>query len=376
MRKILIYSGSGIPFRKGKPHSIISEDIDGFLNALKKEDENIEFHIPLKKESDCPSYYSWFNMKKPVEDWDFSEFDEIIVTGSNLGLFGGTLDPSAVGFINGLKTFTGTGSIFFTDTTLPTFSVISKLHERIHIKEKAHGLKCTVSIDDYLGEEDFKKALEFEKSIDKCYTNFYNYDNKFTESYGEVQFVDGFRTALTARSYGDGGLFEKTFDQLIKKACYIGNYKSKRVRRMKKMGIYNQDLIEWYGKIAKEFQEARPVKIEQVVTCYKNHLAAVVIVDPEMYDLGIPHRWIQSALTKIPTFIDANIVDSIKFDFNQNFINFIKINNKAELSSKLEKLKDEEFYNKFMRLQNNELDRFIKADIKQISFKKVLHEEK
>jgi hypothetical protein len=95
-----------------------------------------------------------------------------------------------------------------------------------------------------------------------------------------------------------------------------------------------------------------------------------------MYDLGIPHRWIQSALTKIPTFIDANIVDSIKFDFNQNFINFIKINNKAELSSKLEKLKDEEFYNKFMRLQNNELDRFIKADIKQISFKKVLHEEK
>jgi hypothetical protein len=371
MRKVFVYSGSGIPFKKGKPGSIISEDIDGFLRSLMK-DQDIEFHIPLNKEEDCPDYYQWFNMKKPIEEWNLSEFDEIIVTGSNLGLFGGVLDVPTVGFIHGLKTFSGRGSLFFTDTTLPEFSIMSKLYERMFKKGKKHGgLICDLDLDKYLTEDDFKAALQFEKNIDHCYTNFYNYKNEFTKKYSEVTFTDGFRTALTARSYDDGGLFAKTHDQLIPKACYIGNYKGKRVRRLKKMGIYDTEFVDWYGKVGRDLdttEKPKAVNIDQVVPTYKNYMAAIVVIDPEMWDLGIPHRWIQSALIGVPTFIDANIAKSIKFNFNEKFLKFIQIANKRDLKSRLEKLQDEEFYTNFMKLQNAELKRFISADINEICF--------
>ena len=371
MRKVFVYSASGIPFKNGKPGSIISEDIDGFLRSLMSK-EDVEFHIPLKKEKDCPEYFQWFDMNQPVGKWDLSIYDEIIVTGSNLGLFGGVLDIPAIAFIHGLKNFNGRGSLFFTDTTLPKFSVFSKLHERMFKKGKVNGgLKCDLDLNEYLKEEDFTEALAFEDSIDHCYTNFYNYKNEFTKQYSEVTFTDGFRTALTARTYDDGGLFAKTHDQLITKACYIGNYKGKRVRRLKKMGIYDTELVSWYGKIGRDLdtdEKPKAVKIEEVIPTYKNYLAAIVVIDPEMWDLGIPHRWIQSALIGVPTFIDKNIAKSIKFDFNEKFLQFIQIGSKSDLKTRLEKLQDQEFYDKFMKLQQHELNRFINADISEISF--------
>ena len=364
MKKVLVYSASGIPFKNGKVAGIISEDLDGGLRSLMKSNE-IEVHMPARKQEDLPSHYKWFNIKTPSLDWDLSQFDEIIVTGSNLGLFGGVLSDDIVGFIHGLKTFKGTGSVFLTDTTIPKFTVISKLHDRIH-KPKPHGLKSELDIATILSEENFKAALAFEESIDKCYCAFFNTDNKFTQEYGTVEFIDSFRTALKDRDYSDRGLFGVDHDQLIQKACYIGNYKPIRVRRLKKLGIYNPDLVDYFGKVSKEFQPVQKIKIDQVVSCYKNYFAAVVVVDNEMNSLGLPHRWIQSALSNVPTILDVSLKDSIKYELPQELKDFMFFGSYRELKSTLEKLKDPKYFQKILDLQTKVINKFLKEPVENI----------
>lgn len=366
MKKLLVYSASGIPFKNGAPNSIISEDLDGGLRSLMQSEE-IEIWMSGKHEKDIPSYYKWFDIKQDPLMWDFSQFDEIMVTGSNLGLFGGTLTSDIIGVIHGLRTFKGIGSIFLTDTTIPKFNVISKLYDRIH-RPKPHGLNSDLDIETYLSKEYFKEALAFENNIDKCYCAFYNINNKFTNEYGTVEFIDSFRTSLTSREYQDNGLFETGHSQLIQKACYIGNYKPVRVRRLKKMGIYNADLIDYFGKVSREFQTVNVIKIHQVVSCYKNYLASIVVVDEEMTKLGIPHRWIQSALIGVPTLLDKAIQPSIQYTIPQELKDFIFFDSYSELNTKINQLKDVNFYNKIMDLQNSMLDQFLKEEKTNINY--------
>lgn len=366
MKKVLAYSANGMPFKNGIPTSIVSYDFDISMKELIQK-YDMEIWMPSKNAQNIPAHYKFFDLNKPIEEWDFSQFDEIIVTGASLNLFGNVLETSIVGFVRALKTFKGIGSFFLTDTTLTKFDIPSALQKRIS-SDSASKIICDINVHEHLTEDCFEAALKFENSIDKCYCTFYNTNNKLTSPYSEVLFVDLFRKQFLDRLRKENILFPPDHSELSHKACYIGNFKSNRVSRLKKMGIYNDELVEYYGKVAKGFKEASPVNVHDVNSYYRNHLAALVVVDSEMWQLGIPHRYLQSAILDVPTLMDVKIKDSIKYPIPVELSDFIFFDNYNQLKSKLEQLKDEKFYNKIVSIQNKFITQFFKEPAENISF--------
>lgn len=340
-------------FKNKKPNGIIAEDFYFAMKWLKKE-HNANIYLMHSYPEDLPDDLIGYNQLRPYNEFYFSQFDEIVISCSNLSVYGEVLANHFIGFLNGLKTFNGKCSCFFTDTTLPKCSIFSKFLHRI--TNTNSGIELYKTIENDLPLDLLNLGIDFEKNIDTCYTPFLKPSNKFTKQYSNVIGINTWCSTLLEHR---PPILEVEHSQLIPKGCYIGNYKAKRVKRLKQLGLYNdQSIVEYYGKISRDLEcleDYRIARLGELSNISSKYLAQICVCDPEMDDLGIPHRLLQSLSIGMPVLI-ANTFNDYHNWFKSPILNkfsFFKDGN--AVIKRLELLKNRDFFNEIIRLQQEEL---------------------
>jgi hypothetical protein len=320
-KKILIVlTDAALHIRDGRPVSVAGEDACGCFRALQRQGHE---PVLLVDDLSTPGPY-----RIAHDDVDVNQFDELMLNREGPNFIGGTVHERHLWTARAVCRFEGRVSYLFADPEMKKGEYLAAfLHDLYELKGMKNyqgrpiyekGLNDLISrsmLEDNLHKTSKERALV--RSGYPCGPDHPIYKKR--GFVGEIQFVDSWREALFNIRMGCGS--DTPFEGLLKSACYVGNFKPARRRRLHELELLDpsaedEGLIKYYGKMARFTAEARGEKVQRlggaqggigldaVSDVYGKHVASLVIGHPDQRNTGLNHRFLQGLLVKRSMLVD------------------------------------------------------------------------
>lgn len=386
-RILILITDVGLHLEEGRPQNNTVEEACGCYIAL--EQQGYEPVLLVDKNTTSPGRYRTVK----AEDVDLSGFGEIMLNREVPNFYGGDVNDHHLFTVRTLCKFGGKISYFFCDPEMAKGSylklVYHKLFEdtgkRTHKNQVLDEKLASQLIDKSWLQDNLWKTEKDNLTVRTAYP--VDIGHPIHKRFSVIDFIDSWRAHLFYVREPWNPIFDDPHESLLKSACYVGNHKPTRHKRLIELGLFtpqaeDEGWVKYYGKAGRPIREARGetpqrfggqagrINLEDVNQVYARHYASLVIGAPHQKNTGINHRFLQGLLVPRSMLVDAQQDEIAAFCVDKDLRERIYFKTADEYKMKLIWLRDSHFFDLTVQKLQAEFER-IKSESREDFMKRV-----